>query len=1067
MDRCVSKQGGAPRGLSPVARWFVLATSLLVALSGCDEGAASTPPPAPSGRWDCPATWVAAARGGCGPAVLLCAPDGGAAPRACEDVDLSRAPSVPAADGGVTRGFFRLPDGAIAGGWAEPGDPEGPPPEDWSPEGVPADDWAPDAGIAACAAGWRRLPDGTCDPVLREDCEAGSDPVPGGSCTPTGATSCPAGDYVDPGAEAVGAAVVYVRAGADPDAADGSEARPFATIAAGIARAGSGGWVLVARGEYAERIVVAASGSTHVLGACAARVTVRGPGPLGRDGATVAVSGAGARLDLRGVTVVGEGRGLQASAQGALRASGVAVAASAEVAVDARDARTEVALTGCAIRDTRARADGTFGRGVSAQSGASVRVAASSLARSTEIAVHALDEGTSVALRGSVVRDTRATRGGAAGYGLRAEAAATLTAEGCVVEASQDVGALAVGARLELRASIVRGTRPRGDGTKGFGVGASAGATVLGDDLLVEGNAAAGVAADGAGASVTIARSVVRGTAAQRSGAGGYGLSAANGARLAAEGVRVAANREAGVTAYDPGTVVTLLSCVVSDTLARASDATRGYGVDVEAGAALTAQDVLVAGNTGAGVFATGAGARCELARSAVRDTRVGGDGQGHGLEAVDGATVRAATTAVTGSREAGAVASGAGARVELTACVVRGTRPTPTGARGRGLNVQRGAAAVATGVLFEDNTETGVVSVNEGSSVELTSSVVRATRPRADGVGGDAVIVSMGARLVASRVRVAYDAEVGLLAAGAGTRAELTACAARNTRGAQAGRDGVGLGVVDGASVTASGLQLMGCVGAGVLVQGAGSRLALSASAVRGVRPFADGILGRGLDVSSGGSLDARQVLLEGVTEFGVSAFGEGSAAALEDVLVARVARSARGFGAGVALAGGAQVTAARVAVVDVWGAGVLASPFMNRPGTRFTARDLFVRRVGASTVQAREAGPSVGPLGGAVAYGLHAGSGCALDLTRALVDDGGFGFYNAGGTIRVAVGVISAQLVAAGATDLATPAGATTLSEVALRGNARDAVVRDGALPAASSVEPPAAPPYLEPDS
>ena len=162
--------------LSGLLQWMIV----LACVTGCAEQPAANP------EWVCPSTWVRYTAGGCGPAVLLCAPGGGAAPGACDGLDLHRG--VPAGDGGVT--FHLREDGSIGGGWHEPGDPGGPPPADWSPAGVPAPDWRPAAGVSRCPEGWRRA-DGACDPLLRSDCPTGSGPLPGGTCTPTAESDCP------------------------------------------------------------------------------------------------------------------------------------------------------------------------------------------------------------------------------------------------------------------------------------------------------------------------------------------------------------------------------------------------------------------------------------------------------------------------------------------------------------------------------------------------------------------------------------------------------------------------------------------------------------------------------------------------------------------------------------------------------------------------------------------------------------------------------------------------------------------------------------------------------------
>jgi hypothetical protein len=176
--------------------------------------------------WECPAGWVAAAVGGCGPAVIVCAPDGGAREHACDGLDLAIRPSLGDGDAGTTAGAFYLrADGAVGGPW---------PDESSASAGPSTGAWDPAVGIPRCPDGWRRPGDGptasACDPALRTDCPAGSEALPGGGCTATSERDCPSGAWPDVAAEAGTAPVAYVRAGADATGSDGSLAHPFATI---------------------------------------------------------------------------------------------------------------------------------------------------------------------------------------------------------------------------------------------------------------------------------------------------------------------------------------------------------------------------------------------------------------------------------------------------------------------------------------------------------------------------------------------------------------------------------------------------------------------------------------------------------------------------------------------------------------------------------------------------------------------------------------------------------------------------------------------------------------------
>jgi hypothetical protein len=113
---------------------------------------------------------------------------------------------------------------------------------------------------------------------------------------------------------------------------------------------------------------------------------------------------------------------------------------------------------------------------------------------------------------------------------------------------------------------------------------------------------------------------------------------------------------------------------------------------------------------------------------------------------------------------------------------------------------------------------------------------------------------------------------------------------------------------------------------------------------------------------------------------------------------------------------------------------------------------RDLFVRGVRRSTIRFTGDGTALTPEGAAVAYGLHAGSGCELDATRVVVIEGGLGFFNAGSLI-VRQGLIAQQREAAGAWTSGLPREATRLIDVSTRANAtEDTGARD--LPSGGSL-------------
>ncbi len=328
--------------------------ALLVACSGgrampdaSDSGDAAV-------AWQCPPSWERTRGGGCGPAILVCG-SSRQAPGACAGFDPQRVPSVALADGGTVQGWHRAADGSLRGAWHDPGEPGGP----------PSRDWRPDAGIPSCPTQWRRRTDGTCDPLLPTSCPVGAARLPGGRCTLTSEIECGTDRFPDPGAEAVGATIVHVARDADPVMADGSRARPFLTVTAGVRAAGPDGWVLVADGDYREAVLLA--GRVHLVGVCAARVRIVGTVAA----AAISAFRAGDDVHIRAVTLSGDGKGvdIESGAHATIRDSRIDAANGYGAYVHGAGSR--LTIDGVDVSGTR-RSSAGAGRGIFATQGASI-----------------------------------------------------------------------------------------------------------------------------------------------------------------------------------------------------------------------------------------------------------------------------------------------------------------------------------------------------------------------------------------------------------------------------------------------------------------------------------------------------------------------------------------------------------------------------------------------------------------------------------------------------------------------------------------------------------------------
>lgn len=986
--------------------WSLLLSCWIFVLAGCADEVATTPPTTSDGRWTCPVGWVAAAVGGCGPAVLLCG-TGGAAAGACAGVDLSRSPSIALPDGGTVLGFRRLPDGGLGGGWPEPGDPDGPPDVDWVPDGVPPADLSPDAGIADCDEGWQRQTDGGCTPHLTGVCADDDNPLPGGACTHTGLADCPAGEFPDPGAEAVGMPSVHVRADADARSADGSAAHPYATITDAVTRAPAGAWVLVAAGEYHERVALGEGASRHVVGVCAARVVIRGPGPDGVGAETVSARGAGASLDLRDVTVTGSGRGGAVGGGATMRWTRVVAIDNRAHGVVAGGAGTTLALRDSAVRGTQPTDATPAARGITVQGGARVDARGVSVRQNVGGGVEARGAGTTVTLHGCRVQGQRTTVAGTGGFGLAVGNHASLSAERVVVEGNVGGVTASEGASLRIGGSLVRNsvgsgvaamddeTRATlvgsvvqgttGTGGHGFGVGvyATAGAHVsLAGVQLVE-NSAVSVAGDGGGTEVTLSGCVVQGDGVTSPG---HGVEALGGARLHVDGSVFARNVEGSAIASDVGTQVTLDGCVVRDTAAYMG---RASGVHAKDGAAVSIARSRVTGNRRAGVYAIGTQTEVTVQDSVVEETTpASADGYAHGLVAANGATLRATRMLVMANQYAGVGATDPDTHLELTDSVVRGTslRPIDAGSpRGAawGVLAQNRAALAATRVTLADHERVGLVVDGEGTDVTLRRSVVRGRVDR--------------------------------------------------------GADSLGVAVGNGAQVHASGVVIEDSASSGLFTYSPRTHVWLFESAIRRTRPSPSNAFGFGAQITSSSALSARAVLVQDAYEAGLVAFDASTRIDGADVLVTGVAPNGRYLGVGVfAIARGA-IMLNRLAVTRVNGAALVAAPY--REPTRLWDRssvhieDLYVRDVARNNVVLQRYDGRPDDFGTFVSWGLHAGADCTVEATRAVVVGADVGLLNHHGAVRVDNGLFSA-VPTLGVNDDGTPSTATELNRVTPRG-------------------------------
>lgn len=483
---------------------------------------------------------------------------------------------------------------------------------------------------------------------------------------------CPPGDFPDD--LPIDREAIFI-AGTPGSGGYGTRAQPFHDLADAF-RAASGTEIFVL-GKGTHRIDAAFPDDVTFWGACPSETHLVAGFTDPSTGTVTAVEQG--RLEIRNVHVQGPTPGFRALEMATIVAENVVIDGTGIAAVWIEDGSAFVG-TRIVVRDTTGEA-GEFGRAFSAALGSRIEIHGAVVERVREIAAYASDPGSALVLHDVVIADTLPQESDQGwGRGVEVNTGATAELVRVVIENNRDYGVFAGEASSSLRIehSIVRGTRSRAD-----------------------------------------------------DGEAGRGISAQMGARVDATRVLVDDNRELGMYAAGAGGVTTLRDVVVRGTQAREIDQVGGRGIQVQWGAHLDAERVIVARSQEHGVLAFEGSAR--LADVVIRDTAPSpAGGMGRGLEAFGVSTIELSRVAIERNVDTGARIADVGTTVTLADVVIAGTLPRAgTVEWGRGLSVHD---AIVTGerVRILDNAEAGVDL--QGGELSLTDVHVERTASRACG---------------------------------------------------------------------------------------------------------------------------------------------------------------------------------------------------------------------------------------------------------------------------------------------------------------------------------------------
>ena len=572
-------------------------------------------------------------------------------------------------------------------------------------------------------------------------CFGGEAHLPGtDDCRPIG-SPCPTGDYAE--GLPTDRPVVFVRPGADPDAATGDRSAPFADIDAALAAVTDGTVIALAKGNYDARLAL--DRTIELRGACAAETFIQ---PSGSSSAAIVAIGGGdvTLADLRmgyasaaGITVSG----------GRLTLLGVEVAGTRGVGLAANGA-AEVIADGLAIAYVGPDSTGRFGRGLSIEASATATIRRATFVESDETQVYV--SGT-LDLEDVVIRGPEMDPFGLGGFGAQLVAlenggvlsvtrahisespreAVTVSAseahftdtviEGSVGESVRateharvaltrvhttraPVAVLALaGAEVEIDGLIASGAWEGGVMLVG-------GAKMFGQSLAIFDSAEVAFMADGAGTAVELDDLIIIDTGPGTEGRFGRAFNLQQGAQATIHRASLLRSRDAAVIISGADTSLDFEDLRVLDTQSRSDDGRSGAGMLVQGGGRVVGQRLAIARCQGHGILALGAGSIAAV-----------GD-----LEMTD---------------------------VTPQSCVVT---DCPTNGRGIGLASYSGANLSAERFRIGDAALCGVLADN-GGAIALTEGRIERTIIGACSPNGDLALEQLGSNVRFSEVERPIDA--------------------------------------------------------------------------------------------------------------------------------------------------------------------------------------------------------------------------------------------------------------------------------------------------------------------
>ncbi len=317
---------------------------------------------------------------------------------------------------------------------------------------------------------------------------------------------------------------------------------------------------------------------------------------------------------------------------------------------------TLVTLHDTTIRDTWPDINGG-GYGVDVVGGASLAMTDSVVERSTTVGLTCHDEGTSIALTRCAIRDTRAAEPGEGAIGVIVSMGAHLSADDCEISGSTLAGLTVAGGGSEatLRGLTVLDTLPNAEGY-GLGVDAHGGARLNAEACTILDSTGGGLLVNGTGTIAEIRDSIIADTRLNATGTAGFGVQVIGGAQLSILDCEASGNAMAGILGSDAGTSITLQGVHIEDTSAsQGAQGATAVGLVAQNGASVVATELVSSNNDGPGLYAVHEGTLLSCADCSIADNRFAA------AVVADAGTLELSSTTLSGTGEAADLGGGVG----------------------------------------------------------------------------------------------------------------------------------------------------------------------------------------------------------------------------------------------------------------------------------------------------------------------------------------------------------------------------------------------------------------------